>query len=231
MRNHFGKIPLIVGCIGSEALLRRCAKKAPPDCDLLEVRLDLTGLCGGEWIKLCAAIQKQGRPVLLTIRDETEGGAWKGREAERLALYLAGLKSVSAVDVELGARAMAMLAQPAHRLGVKIVGSFHDFNGTPDLAKLNAVEARGRRMGVDVVKIATQVNSPADLARLFALPAAAKGPICVMGMGALGAVSRVALPCAGSCLVYGSLGKATAPGQLSCRDLAKELRRWGARQG
>lgn len=230
MRNHFGKIPLIVGCIGSEELLHRCAKKVPADCDLLEVRLDLTGLCGGAWITLCAAIQKQGRPVMLTIRDEAEGGQWKGREAERLALYLAGLKSVSAVDVELGARAMAILAQPAHRLGVKIVGSFHDFNGTPDVAKLNLIETRGRRMGVDVVKIATQVNTPADLARLFALPASAKGPICVMGMGARGSISRVALPCAGSCLVYGSLGQATAPGQQSCRQLAKELARWGARK-
>lgn len=230
MRNRLGKIPLIVGCIGSEALLRRCAKKVPADCDMLEVRLDLTGLCGGEWIRLCAAIQKQGIPVLLTIRDESEGGAWKGREAERLALYLAGLKWVSAVDVELGARALALLVQPAHRLGVKVVGSYHDFKGTPDMAKLNLVEARGRRMGVDVVKIATQVNTPADLARLFALPAGAKGPICVLGMGARGSVSRVALPCAGSCLAYGSLGKATAPGQLSCRQLARELARWGVRK-
>jgi 3-dehydroquinate dehydratase type I len=231
MKNGFGKTPLIVGCVGSEALLRKCSKKMPVVCDMLEVRLDLTGLCGGEWTQLCAAIQKQGMPVLLTIRDENEGGAWKGREAERLALYLAGIKSVSAVDVELGARALELLAQTAHRRGVRVVGSFHDFSGTPDLAKLNAVEARGRRLGVDVVKIATLVNTSADLARLFALPANAKGPICVMGMGKLGSVSRVALPCAGSCLVYGSLGKATAPGQLSCRDLAKELRRWGARQG
>lgn len=230
MKNSIGKMPLIVGCIGSETLLRRCANKVPVDCDVLEVRLDLTGLCGGEWIRLCAAIQKQGIPVLLTIRDESEGGAWKGREAERLALYLAGLKSVSAVDMEIGARAMVLLAQPAHQLGVKLVGSYHDFNGTPETAKLNLVEARGRRMGVDVVKIAATVNTSADLARLFALPAGAKGPICVLGMGDRGSVSRVALPCAGSCLVYGSLGKATAPGQLSCRQLAKELARWGVRK-
>ena len=74
MKVPFGKSPLIVGCIGSEAWLRRCARKVAPDCDMLEVRLDLTGLCGGEWVGLCAAIQKQGVPVLLTIRDETQGG-------------------------------------------------------------------------------------------------------------------------------------------------------------
>ena len=230
MKVALGKRLLIVGCIGSEALLRRCARKVAPDCDMLEARLDLTGRCGGEWVGLCAAIQKQGMPVLLTIRDETQGGEWRGREAERLSLYLAGLQSVSAVDVEIGAHALEIVAQAAHRRGVGVVGSFHDFGGTPELARLSAVEARGRRIGADVVKIATLVKTPADLARLLALPAQAKGPICVLGMGAAGAVSRMALPCAGSCLAYGSLGKATAPGQLRCRQLAKELVRWGARK-
>lgn len=230
MKIVLGRSPLIVGCIGSEALLRRCARKVSPDCDMLEVRLDLTGRCGGDWAGLCKAIRRQGMPVLLTIRDEAQGGEWRGREAERLALYLAGLVSVSAVDVEIGAHALELLVQTAHRRGVKVVGSFHDFQGTPRLSRLLAVEAQGRRMGADVVKIAAMVRTSADLARLYALPANAKGPICAMGMGELGSVSRIALPCAGSCLIYGSLGKATAPGQLSCRQLAKELARWGARK-
>lgn len=230
MQNFLKNSPRIVGCVGSELLLRRCAKKLPPNCDLLEVRLDLTGLCGGRWMELCANIQRQGMSVLLTIRHEREGGEWRGREAERLALYLTGLKSVAAVDVEIGAHALELLAPTAQRRGIRVVGSFHDFKGTPDLARLHAVETRGRRMGADVVKIATQVKTSADLARLFALPAQAKGPISVMGMGALGGVSRVALPCAGSCLVYGALEKATAPGQLTCRELARELSHWGARK-
>ena len=230
MKTRFGKCPMIVGCIGSAAQLRRCAKRVPPDCDMLEVRLDLTGLCGGRWKEHCEAIQRQGLPVLLTIRDEREGGEWRGREAERLALYLAGLKSVSAVDMEIGAHALEILAHTAHRYGVKVVGSFHDFAGTPDAAYLQMVETRGRRIGVDVVKIATTVKNPADLARLYAIPVQAKGPVCVLGMGRLGAVSRVALPCAGSCLAYGSLGRATAPGQLTCRQMAKELARWGVRK-
>lgn len=229
MKTRFGHSLLIVGCVGTEALLRRCAGKPPPDCDMLEVRLDSIGLCAGEWMDLCAAIQAQGLPVMLTIRDESEGGEWKGREAQRLALYLAGLKSVSVVDVEIGARALEVLALTAHQRGVKVVGSFHDFKGTPDLMRLNAVETRGRRMGVDVVKIATMVKAPKDLARLFALPANAKGPICVMGMGQLGGISRVALPCAGSCLAYGAVDEPTAPGQPSCGQLVQELARWGAR--
>ena len=230
MNKRFGTTPLIVGCIGSAARLRRCARQAPADCDMVEVRLDLTGPCGGKWIDLCAALRKQGMPVLLTIRAEREGGAWRGREAERTALYLAGLKSVSAVDVEIGAPALEIVAQAAHARGAKVVGSFHDFGGTPDAARLDAVVVRGRRMGADVVKIAAMVRTAGDLARLFALPARVREPICVLGMGERGGISRVALPCAGSCLAYGALGKATAPGQWSCRALAKELARWGARK-
>ncbi len=230
MKTRFGKSLLVVGCVASESMLRRCARKAPPDCDMLEVRLDLIGLCKGDWVGLCSAIQAKGLPVMLTIRDESQGGQWKGREAERLSLYLAGLKSVSAVDVEIGASALELVAQQANRCGVGVLGSFHDFNGTPDMARLRGVEVRGRRMGADVVKIATMVRTPQHLVRLFAMPACAKGPICVLGMGERGAVSRVALPCVGSCLAYGSLGKeATAPGQPSCRQLAKDLARWGVR--
>ena len=222
--------PKIVGCIGSERLFRRCARQVPPDCDMLEVRLDLTGLCGGGWLALCRAIRNQGRPVLLTIRHAREGGAWRGSEEERFALYKEGLGVAAAVDVEIGSGILKDLASAARRRHVQVVGSFHDFNGTPTQAQLRAVERRGRRLGADVVKVAAMVNTSADLARLLAMPADAKGPICVLGMGSLGMVSRVALPCAGSCLAYGALVAATAPGQLSCRQLAKELDRWGVRK-
>jgi hypothetical protein len=95
MKLQLSRDPKIVGCIGSAAQFRRCAQQSPRDCDVLEVRLDLTGLCGGRWIEWCAQIQARKIPVLLTIRDESQGGQWQGREAERLALYLTGLKAVA----------------------------------------------------------------------------------------------------------------------------------------
>lgn len=221
---------LLVGCIDSPELLRRCARRAPAVCDVLEVRLDLTGLCGGEWLNLCAAIERQGRPVILTIRSSREGGQWRGREAERLALYLQAARVVSMLDVELAAtRTVAALVPVAKANGVRLIGSFHHFEKTPPLSRLLAVAARGRQRPVDVIKIATRVNRAAELANLLALPALVKGPLSVMGMGPLGGLSRVAAAAAGSHLVYGSLAKATAPGQPSCRELASELVRWGLR--
>ena len=230
-RQRLGVTPWIVGCVATETRLRACARKAPAHCDWLEVRLDLVGLCGGQWPDLCAAAQTAGRPVLLTIRAAREGGKWKGKETDRLALMLAGLSSVAAVDMEIDTEILESAVQAAHACGVQVVGSFHDFKRTPSLETLQAVERRGRQMGADVVKIATQVRSAADLARLMALPTLAQGPIAVLGMGARGAISRVALPCAGSCLTFGALDITTAPGQPTCRELAKELVRWGVRVG
>ena len=230
-RQRLSVTPGIIGCVATETRLRACARKAPANCDWLEVRLDLVGLCGGQWRDLCAAAQSAGRPVLLTIRAAREGGAWKGTEADRRALMLEGLGSVAAVDLEIGTKTPEPVVQAAHAAGVQVVGSFHDFKRTPSLAALQAVERRGRDMGADVVKIATQVRSAADLARLMALPALAQGPIAVLGMGTRGAISRVALPCAGSCLTYGALDIATASGQLTCRELAKELARFVGRVG
>ncbi|HHX98950.1 MAG TPA: type I 3-dehydroquinate dehydratase [Kiritimatiellia bacterium] len=229
MKTRFGICPMIVGCVATADPLRRYARRPPASCDMLEVRLDLIGADNGSWKERCAAIRDKGMPVLLTVRSAQEGGEWRGREAERLALYLAGMPYVSAIDLEINTRAFEKVAQTARRFGVRVVGSFHDFRGTPDVARLVAIEARGRRLGADVVKIATMVQSSGDLARVLALPAQFKKPVSILGMGPLGAVSRVALPCAGSCLVYGSLGAATAPGQLSCRTLARELKRWGVR--
>ncbi len=227
---HLGRTPRIVGCVATAAALRRVARTLPADCDWVEVRLDLIGPDLADWVDRCAALRRQGMPVLLTIRHAREGGAWRGSEADRLALYRAGLPAVSAVDMEIGSPGLAELAQAASARRVRVVGSFHDFNKTPSMEKLLGLEARGRRLGADVVKIAAQVRGSADLARLFALPAQAQGPVCVLGMGARGAISRVALPCAGSCLAYGALGRPTAPGQMTCRELARALVRWGVRE-
>ncbi len=229
-RMRLGKRPMLVGTVSSEARLRACARRAPAFCDWLEVRLDLVGPCGGEWLDLCARAQAKGRPVLLTIRDAREGGRWKGREEERLALVLEAVPQVAAVDMEIGAHALVTVAKAARMCRCQVVGSFHDYRGTPDVATLLAVEARGREMGADVVKVATRVRGAGDLARLMGVVAGARGPVCVVGMGARGGVSRVALPAAGSVMTFGALDGGTAPGQMGCRSLARELARWGVRE-
>ena len=47
--------------------------------------------------------------------------------------------------------------------------------------------------------------------------------LCVMGMGALGPQTRVEFPKLGSCLTYGYLDAPVAPGQVSARELMRQL--------
>ena len=164
-------------------------------------------------------------PLLATIRRREEGGAWKGTEDERLAGYMAVLPEVHAVDVEIGADAIApQVVARARALGKLSIGSFHDFAATPALAELESVHARGRALGVDIVKVAARCNSREDLQRLASFTLARRAePVITIGMGGHGLVSRIFFPALGSLLTYTFLGVPTAPGQLNCTDTLKYL--------
>ncbi|HMP84159.1 MAG TPA: type I 3-dehydroquinate dehydratase, partial [Verrucomicrobiota bacterium] len=103
--------------------------------------------------------------------------------------------------------------------------SFHDFKKTPSLAKLKRVASEAQRIG-SVIKIVTMANTEADVETLRRLLACKwRKPICVMGMGPLGRVTRVEFPFLGSFLTYGYLDKPAAPGQLSAAQINKSLSR------
>lgn len=222
--------PLIVGSIVSAASLRREVRRRGREYDIAEIRLDLIG--DDSLVTSAArAMQRTGTPVLLTIRSRREGGGWKGSEAERSALYGEHLGDVAVIDVETRSPIFKKLCARAHEAGCMVIGSFHDFKRTPSLERLAAVVRKARGDGADIVKIATRVVRKQDVAILFKLlQMRGDAPMCVIGMGALGRATRVSLPCAGSCLTYGSLGKSAAPGQIACRVLARRLAECGCRR-
>ncbi len=192
-------------------------------CDIVEVRLDLTGETP-DWLNQCRTIMQGARPVLLTIRMKAEGGQWAGDEARRLELFKKGLAEVAAVDVEWRssiARDVCDLARAAKKAAIV---SFHDFAVTPPLKDLEDVVTKAQQIG-SIVKIVTMTNTTADVATLRALLEKKwTVPLCVMGMGAHGAETRVEFPKLGSCLAYGYLDKPLAPGQTSAAELMARLR-------
>jgi 3-dehydroquinate dehydratase I len=128
------------------------------------------------------------------------------------------------VDVELrSVRAMSGLLEEASRRKVQKVISFHDFRGTPSLARLREVFRRSHHAGADIVKIATQLNGARDLAVLLQLQASARTPLATMGMGPMGKVSRLVLAAAGSRLNYGYLDKPQVTGQWPALELVRRL--------
>src|SRR6266566_3252691 len=79
-----------------------------------------------------------------------------------------------------------------------------------------------RQRRADIFKVATRTDTPTELGRLleFITKNRVNVRLAVMGIGRLGAISRVLLARAGSVLIYASLGPATdVEGQPSLEQL------------
>jgi 3-dehydroquinate dehydratase I len=194
--------------------------------DIAEIRWDMIGTEKASVLSSCRLIESGGTPVILTIRSGQEGGAWEGDEARRLALYKKALPYVSAVDVEISSSIFMPVIKAAHKAGKMVIGSFHDFERTPDAEELCGVIKTGRGAGADITKVATAIDGPADIAVLFSvLKKEGKKPLCLIGMGQHGIPTRVTLACEGSCLTYGYADRSAAPGQMPSSTLMRRLRK------
>jgi 3-dehydroquinate dehydratase-1 len=221
---ELGLAPLVVGVVSSPRTIERPLDPAGMACDIVEFRIDLIGPDTPGWLERAVDVNQAGKPVILTVRHASEGGHWFLGEAERAAVYHSALPYVAAIDVEIRSESMDALASDAHAAGKTVIGSFHDFERTPDQAALRDIVKRGRAAGAAVVKVATVAKARADVERLASLLDERKGgPVCVLGMGEVGGAARVELARLGSCLVYGFHDQANAPGQMSCAELRKRL--------
>jgi 3-dehydroquinate dehydratase-1 len=217
-----GEIPLVVGTLSALAPGFPAASHDIPS-DVVEFRLDKMP---GEinWLNWARLVEAAGVPVIATIRLRTEGGDWPGPDRERLSLYTQALENLSAVDVEFNSEICAPVSEMGRKLGKLCILSFHDFERTPPVADLQEIASKAQNLG-SVVKISTVITKPEDLETLEKLLALEwRVPLCVIGMGPLGTNSRVSLAAKGSCLTYGYLDQAAAPGQLAASELVAQLR-------
>lgn len=217
---------LTVGSVADrDSLDRLPVMNLPALCDVVELRVDTWPDRAGE---AAAWAAQSPVPVLATVRCPEEGGQNALPAAERERLSRLFLPAAAFLDVEIASLpAMEGLVAAAKDAGVLLVASFHDFSGTPDLAKLQALRDTALSRGADVVKFATTLQRTADIATLAALlEESGHAPLSVMGMGKQGRVSRLLLAQLGSVLNYGYLDRATVPGQWPAarlRELLQEL--------
>ena len=164
-----------------------------------------------------------GTPLIFTRRSERGGGPpARLDDATAIALYesVCAARCADFIDYELGngAARFARVRAVAHEHGVGLIGSFHDFSGTPDATALAAKFEQAKREGADVAKVAVMPNDQSDvLALLDATWHAAQTldmPLISMAMGPLGALSRIAGHLFGSSLTFAAGEKASAPGQM-----------------
>lgn len=217
--------PLTVGVIPDPATLQLWSGLNPAQreasCDLIELRLDtLKTPASG----IREALAGNTTPILLTARHPAEGGQGTVEAAGRMAMLEPLLDLAALMDIELrSAMDMRPLVQKAQGMGVRVIGSFHDFQTTPGEEVLRGAINFAQPAGLDAVKIATFLNTSTDLTRLITLTSEShRLRLSSMGMGPLGRVSRLVLAKCGSLLNYGYLGEANAPGQWPAARL-KEL--------
>ena len=99
-----------------------------------------------------------------------------------------------------------------------VIGSYHDYESTPGSGKIASIL---NSMDADIRKGAFKVNSHRDLVSIADAASSVKGRHVLLGMGALGAVTRIRQGILGNEFSFGYVGEPTAPGQLSVDEMLR----------
>ena len=224
--------PRVVGVIMSRTDLEFAIRMRKPP-DLFELRLDhLVPIIDEVENKL----SRLRPPLIITARHPQEGGANKLSLRQRSDLLSRFLPYARYIDIELrSVAAVNSLVKTARRKNVRLIISFHHLKATPKVSDLQIKARRAKSLGADIFKAVTRTDTPDQLARLLdfftkrdvdlatgrvSVAAATGLAVSAMGIGKLGAISRVLLAYRGSALVYGSVAASSdIEGQMSLQQL------------
>jgi 3-dehydroquinate dehydratase-1 len=223
-RFQLGRVPRVAGTVITAEYLRDWAAAPKPlPCDFVELRVD--GFPDyPDWLEAGKKIEHSGTPVFATVRLAKEGGLWKKKDSDRWPLLRGAIENLSGVDVELDSELFERVCGADREQGKFVVASSHNFESTPSLEQMRAIVQKAHSQGA-IAKIAAKVNSQEDLANLREILCMSRsGPVCIIGMGALGRETRVTFPREGSCFTYGYLDTPGAPGQYSAQELTTLLK-------
>lgn len=171
-------------------------------------------------------------PLLFTFRSKREGGETEISDEAYFALNRQAAVSglVDLIDIELfndEAQIRAVI-DAAHTAGVKVIMSNHDFHKTPAQEDIIYRLRRMQDLGADLPKIAVMPQSPQDVLTLLSATLTMKEkyatrPIITMSMAKMGGVSRVTGRLFGSAMTFGTVGQASAPGQIAITQLREMM--------
>jgi 3-dehydroquinate dehydratase-1 len=172
-------------------------------------------------------------PLLFTFRSSKEGGekTINGKAYAELNKAVAVTGLVDLIDVEgyTGDDVVKDIIKNAHEIGVKVVASNHDFNGTPSKEEIVSRLRKMQYLGADIAKIAVMPKCKLDVLKLLEatvimLEKYADIPIITMSMSGMGSISRFAGELFGSALTFGAAKHPSAPGQIEVEDLYEILK-------
>lgn len=167
-------------------------------------------------------------PLLFTIRTDREGGQFPFDMKEYAECNIAAARTgkVSLVDVEVFYMEdeKKALVKELQKNGALVIASSHDFEKTD---KEEVLIERFKTMdetGADILKIAVMPKTFEDTAAIIKATShvsknCTEKPLISMSMGEIGSISRISGESFGSCVTFGVVGKASAPGQLPIEKL------------
>ena len=165
-------------------------------------------------------------PILFTCRTEDGRFSISIRDYIELNKRMIATGCIDLVDVELfmGDMVCRELVEYAHAHHVAVVISNHEFEQTPDVDVMVRRLQSMRYLGADVPKIAVMPKNNRDVLKLLQATDTFNQwfgdcPIITMSMGKMGVISRLCGETFGSALTFATVGKASAPGQISVDEV------------
>lgn len=219
------------------------AARGAKDADVIEIRADGLKIQPPSGHKYRAEIKRLLKnvsiqtdlPVILTLRNEKEGGVFTGSEAERAACVKETMKLADAIDIELRMeeKKREEIMKEAKKNRIPVILSYHDLNKTPEEDAMKAILEEESGAGAGIAKLAVKANSMEDVLKLLKVTREMSSklsiPLCTISMGELGKISRIAAPLFGSAISYGYVARETAPGQLPVSQLRQAFEMLGVR--
>lgn len=196
------------------------------DIDLIEWRVDFyeDALDTAKVVSLLKRLREEvgSTPIIFTFRTKKEGGQLdiSPEQYAELNVSVARSGDADAIDVEIfaGDDIAKPIIDAIHDAGCRVIGSNHDFGGTPPKDEMIRRMKKMQELGADIPKIAVMPKSPADVIALLDATQEmafhhADRPILTMSMGH-GVISRLAGEYFGSSMTFGAVGEVSAPGQI-----------------
>ena len=171
-------------------------------------------------------------PVMFTRRSAIEGGekiALPEPQVVQLYVDVCASRLVDLIDYETvnAAEDFRRLRAASREHGIALIGSYHNFQTTPDAAALGAKFALADRLEADIAKVAVMPKGPPDVLTLLGATFDASQslpiPLISMSMGPYGSLSRMVGFVYGSALTWAVGKSSSAPGQVPIDDLRAVL--------
>ena len=219
-----------------DAVLAEVDAVLPKKPDVLEWRVDFFAALGdtAHVIDTARAMRERAGPVpvMFTRRSSMEGGEKiELAEPEVVQLYLdvCASRLVDLIDYETAndGENFSRLRAASREHGIALIGSYHNFEATPEAAALGAKFALAHRLGADIAKVAVMPKGPPDVLTLLGATYEASQslpiPLISMAMGPYGSLSRMVGFVYGSALTWAVGKSSSAPGQVPIEDLRAVL--------